>query len=54
MADIDMADAPSGSGSAQNKKAISKSKAMPGDGASDGKKRFEVKKVGQHQLLVLL
>jgi len=44
MADIDMADAPSGSGSAQVKKALGKSKATPGDGASDGKKRFEVKK----------
>jgi hypothetical protein len=54
MADIDMADAPSGSGSAQVKKAFGKPKATPGDGASDGKKRFEVKKVGQHQLLVLL
>ncbi len=56
MADIDMTDAPSGSGSgsAQVKKALGKSKATPGEGASDGKKRFEVKKVGQHQLLVLL
>jgi hypothetical protein len=51
MADIDMTDAPSGSGSAQVKKSLGKSKATPGEGASDGKKRFEVKKVGQHQLL---
>lgn len=54
MADIDMTDAPSGSGSAQSKKSLGKSKATSGEGASDGKKRFEVKKVGQHQLLVLL
>jgi hypothetical protein len=54
MADIDMTDAPSGSGSAQVKKAFGKSKATPGEGASDGKKRFEVKKVGAQQLLVLL
>jgi hypothetical protein len=48
MADIDMTDAPSGSGSAQVKKALGKSKATPGEGASDGKKRFEVKKVGHN------
>lgn len=54
MADIDMTDAPSGSGSAQVKKALGKLKATPGEGASDGKKRFEVKKVGQYQFLVLL
>jgi hypothetical protein len=53
MADIDMTDAPSGSSSAQAKKALGKSKATPGEGALDGKKRFEVKKVGQLQLLVL-
>jgi len=44
MADIDMTDAPSGSGSAQVKKALGKSKATQGEGSSDGKKRFEVKK----------
>lgn len=54
MADIDMIDAPSGSGSAQIKKALGKSKATLGEGGSDGKKRFEVKKVGQFQLGVLL
>jgi hypothetical protein len=54
MADIDMIDAPSGSGSAQIKKALGKSKATQGEGSSDGKKRFEVKKVGQFQLEALL
>jgi hypothetical protein len=54
MADIDMMDAPSGSGSTQFKKAPGKSKAIPGEGGADGKKRFEVKKVGQNQLSVLL
>lgn len=49
-----MTDAPSGSGSAQIKKALGKSKATSGDGGTDGKKRFEVKKVGQLQLGVLL
>jgi E3 ubiquitin-protein ligase RBX1 len=46
MADIDMTDAPSGSGSAPVKKALGKAKAASGEGGSDGKKRFEVKKVG--------
>jgi len=42
MADVDMTDAPSGSG-APAKKATGKSKAAADSGA-DGKKRFEVKK----------
>jgi hypothetical protein len=46
MADIDATDAPSGSGSTQVKQALGKSKATAGEGGSDGKKRFEVKKVG--------
>jgi hypothetical protein len=46
MADIDMTDAPSRSGSAPVKKSIGKGKAAGAEGASDGKKRFEVKKVG--------
>lgn len=49
-----MTDAPSGSGSAQVKKALGKSKATSGEVASDGKKRFEVKKVWQNQPLELL
>jgi len=44
MADVDMTDVPSGS-SAPVKKAAGKAKAG-GDGGADGKKRFEVKKVG--------
>jgi len=44
MADVDMADAPSGSGSAPVKKAVIKSKAGGAEGLADGKKRFEVKK----------
>jgi hypothetical protein len=46
MADVDMTDVPtaSGSGSAPTKKVVSKGKASAADGA-DGKKRFEVKKV---------
>jgi RING-box protein 1 len=44
MADVDMTDVPSGS-SAPAKKAAGKAKAG-GDGGADGKKRFEVKKVG--------
>ena len=50
MADIDMTDAPSSSSSAPVKKPLGKSKAAPGEGGSDGKKRFEVKKVGQLSL----
>ena len=48
MADIDMTDAPSGSGSATVKKSIGKAKAAAGEGGLDGKKRFEVKKVGEY------
>jgi RING-box protein 1 len=50
MADIDMTDAPSGSGSgsAGVKKSLGKAKAAAGEGGADGKKRFEVKKVGQY------
>lgn len=44
MADVQMTDAPSGS-SAPVKKAAGKARAGPSDGAADGKKRFEVKKV---------
>jgi hypothetical protein len=44
MADVDMTDVPSGS-SAPVKKGAGKAKAG-GDGGADGKKRFEVKKVG--------
>ena len=46
MADIDMIDAPSGSGSAGVKKSLGKAKAAAGEGGADGKMRFEVKKVG--------
>jgi hypothetical protein len=45
MADIDMTDAPSGSGTNTVKKPLGKAKATAGDNGSDGKKRFEVKKV---------
>jgi hypothetical protein len=45
MADIDMTDAPSGSGTNTVKKSLGKAKATAGDNGSDGKKRFEVKKV---------
>ena len=46
MADIDMTDAPSGSSSVGVKKSMGKTKAATGEGGADGKKRFEVKKVG--------
>jgi hypothetical protein len=45
MADVDMTDAPSASGSAPGRKVAGKPKAAAGDGGVDGKKRFEVKKV---------
>ena len=41
-----MTDAPSGSGSTAAKKSLGKAKAATGESGSDGKKRFEVKKVG--------
>jgi hypothetical protein len=43
MPDISMTNTPSGSGTTQ---ALDKPKATAGGGGSDGKKRFEVKKVG--------
>jgi len=46
MADIDMTDAPSGS-SGSVKKATGKVKVSV-EGTADGKKRFEVKKVGKY------
>jgi hypothetical protein len=46
MADIDMTDAPIASTSTPSKKALGKSKAAAVEGGVDGKKRFEVKKVG--------
>ena len=49
MADIDMTDAPSAS-TASAKNAVGKSKADGAEGG-EGKKRFEVKKVGHLQLL---
>lgn len=47
MADVDMTDAPSGSGQAPVKKVVGKGKVGATEGLADGKKRFEVKKVGQ-------
>ncbi len=42
-----MTDAPSGSGAGPVKKGLGKAKTAAGESGSDGKKRFEVKKVGQ-------
>ena len=48
MADIDMTDAPSSSGAGPVKRTGgAKAKAVAGDSGADGKKRFEVKKVGK-------
>jgi hypothetical protein len=47
MTDVDMTDAPTASTSAPSKRALGKSKAAAVEGGVDGKKRFEVKKVGQ-------
>lgn len=46
MTDIDMTDVPSGSGSGTVKKNLGKTKNAATESVSDGKKRFEVKKVG--------
>lgn len=50
MADVDMTDAPSASGSGSARKIVGK-KAGPGEGGADGKKRFEVKKVGDQTVV---
>lgn len=49
MADVDMTDAPSASGSAPVKKATGKAKVGVTENGADGKKRFEVKKVKRSQ-----
>lgn len=46
MTDVDMTDAPTASTSTPSKKVLGKSKAAVVEGGVDGKKRFEVKKVG--------
>lgn len=51
MADVDMTDAPSTS-VVPAKKAIGKSKAGAATEGGDGKKRFEVKKVGFRSFLL--
>jgi hypothetical protein len=49
MADVDMTDAPTTSGSGPVKRAGgAKAKGVAGEGGADGKKRFEVKKVRNH------